>query len=88
MSIEVISPRREEIPDEIEPDNYLNVAYGVLSWLLTKDHKRIAILYLLSVTVMFFVGGFAISIARLNLLTPEGRWSVPTPTTGSSRCTA
>ena len=42
------------------------------SWLLTKDHKRIAILYLISVTVMFFIGGFAISIARLNLMTPEG----------------
>ena len=26
--------------------NYLNVAYGVKSWLLTSDHKRIALLYL------------------------------------------
>ncbi|HEV7221384.1 MAG TPA: cbb3-type cytochrome c oxidase subunit I, partial [Pirellulales bacterium] len=52
--------------------NYLNVARGATSWLLTKDHKRIALLYLISVTVMFFIGGFAIGIARLNLLTPEG----------------
>src|SRR3954471_21454769 len=52
--------------------NYLNVSYGVLSWLLTKDHKRIAILYLISVTVMFFLGGLAITIARLNLMSPEG----------------
>ena len=29
-------------------------------------------LYLITVTVMFFIGGFAISIVRLNLLTPEG----------------
>ncbi len=72
MSIEVLPDRRDQVPDDVEPDNYLNVAYGALSWLLTKDHKRIAILYLLSVTVMFFVGGFAISVARLNLLTPEG----------------
>ena len=43
-----------------------------MSWLLTKDHKRIGILYLTSVTVMFFIGGFAIAVARLNLLTPEG----------------
>ncbi len=39
---------------------------------LTKDHKRIAILYLLTVTVMFFIGGLAITIVRLNLMTPEG----------------
>jgi len=26
--------------------NYLNADYGIKSWLLTTDHKRIAILYL------------------------------------------
>ena len=36
--------------------NYLNAAYGVKSWLLTKDHKRIALLYLASVTLFFVVG--------------------------------
>ncbi len=54
------------------PETYINVSQGMLSWLLTKDHKRIAVLYLISITVMFFIGGFAISVARLNLLTPEG----------------
>jgi len=50
--------------------NYLNVNYGIKSWLLTVDHKRIAILYLASVTVMFMLGGvFALAI-RLELLTP------------------
>ena len=39
---------------------------------MTKDHKRIAILYLITVTVMFFIGGLAITIVRLNLMTPEG----------------
>src|SRR5207244_9164797 len=53
-------------------ENYLTVAHGVASWLLTKDHKRIAILYLITVTLMFFVGGLAITIVRLNLMTPEG----------------
>ncbi len=52
--------------------NYLNVAYGIKSWLLTKDHKRIALLYLASVTFFFFLGGaFAVAI-RLELLTPPG----------------
>jgi cytochrome c oxidase subunit 1 len=28
-------------------EHYLNVNYGIRSWLLTVDHKRIALLYLL-----------------------------------------
>jgi cytochrome c oxidase subunit 1 len=52
--------------------NYLNANYGIKSWLLTIDHKRIAILYLLSVTAFFFIGSlFAIGI-RMELLTPAG----------------
>jgi cytochrome c oxidase subunit 1 len=57
---------------EAPRETYLNVAYGLVSWLLTKDHKRIAILYLLTVTLMFFIGGVAITIVRLNLMTPDG----------------
>ncbi|MCA1815395.1 MAG: cbb3-type cytochrome c oxidase subunit I, partial [Acidobacteria bacterium] len=50
--------------------NYINAHYGVLSWLLTKDHKRIALLYLASISLFFALGGiYAISI-RLELLTP------------------
>jgi cytochrome c oxidase subunit I len=59
----------------IEPEktrNYLNVDYGAFSWLLTKDHKRIAILYLFSVTLFFIVGGFFATMMRVELLTPEG----------------
>jgi len=52
--------------------DYLNVDYGVRSWLLTTDHKRIALLYLIAITVMFALGGlFALGI-RLELLTPPG----------------
>jgi len=50
---------------------YLNVDYALRSWLLTTDHKRIAILYLVSITLMFFVGGAAATVMRLNLLTPN-----------------
>jgi cytochrome c oxidase subunit I len=52
--------------------NYLNVDYGALSWLLTKDHKRIGILYMVSISVMFILGGFFAMMMRLELLTPEG----------------
>ena len=31
-----------------ERESYLNAGYGIKSWLLTRDHKRIALLYLLS----------------------------------------
>jgi len=52
--------------------HYLNVNYGIKSWLLTTDHKRIALLYLLSITFFFFVGGFFATLIRLELLTPKG----------------
>jgi cytochrome c oxidase subunit I len=37
--------------------SYLDAPYGVAAWLLTKDHKRIAMLYLISITFFFAVGG-------------------------------
>ncbi|HEX9368065.1 MAG TPA: cbb3-type cytochrome c oxidase subunit I, partial [Vicinamibacterales bacterium] len=52
------------------PLNYLNNGHTLGSWLLTKDHKRIALLYLLSITVFFFLGGFFALMIRLELLTP------------------
>jgi cytochrome c oxidase subunit 1 len=52
--------------------NYLNNGHTLKSWLLTTDHKRIAILYLISVTFFFFLGGFFAMLIRLELLTPQG----------------
>ncbi|HUU36362.1 MAG TPA: cbb3-type cytochrome c oxidase subunit I, partial [Vicinamibacterales bacterium] len=52
--------------------NYLSNGHTLKSWLLTKDHKRIAILYLISISAFFFLGGlFAVGI-RLELSTPQG----------------
>src|SRR5438045_1008152 len=62
----------EYIAPPISRDTYLNVSHKVKSWLLTIDHKRIAILYLISITVFFFVGGFFATMIRLELLTPKG----------------
>ena len=53
-------------------EHYLNVNYGLKSWLLTTDHKRIAWLYLVSVTFFFFIGGLFATLIRLELLTPQG----------------
>jgi cytochrome c oxidase subunit I len=52
--------------------NYLNEENGILSWLFTTDHKRIALLYTFSITVLFFVGGAFALVMRLQLLTPNG----------------
>ncbi len=52
--------------------NYLNVRYGIKSWLLTLDHKRIGILYLVTTTAFFMVGGVFATLIRLELLTPGG----------------
>ena len=59
-------------PPAFEPENYLNAEYGVKSWLLTTDHKRIALLYMVSITAMFILGGFFAMLIRLELLTPQG----------------
>ena len=57
---------------KIPERHYLNNGHGLKSWLLTKDHKRIAIMYLISISVMFLLGGlFAMGI-RLELATPQG----------------
>src|SRR5580692_335517 len=52
--------------------NYITNDYHVWSWLFTRDHKRIALMYLIAITGFFFIGGMAALIMRLNLLTPEG----------------
>ncbi len=53
-------------------DNYITADYGIKSWLLTVDHKRIALLYLISITFFFFVGGAFAVLMRLELATPGG----------------
>src|ERR1700684_2865455 len=60
------------VAQPVERENYLNKEYGALSWLFTTDHKRIALLYLASITFFFFIGGFFALLIRLELLTPVG----------------
>ncbi len=55
--------------------NYLTEKQGILSWLFSTDHKRIAILYTFSITVFFFLGGFFALMMRLELLSPTS-WLV------------
>lgn len=64
----ITSPDTATLPSK----SYLNSEYGLKSWLLTQDHKRIALLYLFATTFFFVIGGVAASLIRLELLTPAG----------------
>ena len=64
-----ISERPIPIQEEV---NYLNVEHTISSWLLTGDHKRIAMLYLISTTFFFFLGSVAAGLVRFELTSPAG----------------
>jgi cytochrome c oxidase subunit 1 len=64
-------------PGEIQPQpreeqTYLNAEHTIKSWLLTHDHKRIAILYLVSTAFYFLLGGIAAGLIRYELTSPVG----------------
>ena len=54
------------------PKDYLHITHTVKSWLLSTDHKRIGILYLISITFFFFIGAVAAGLLRLSLVVPDG----------------
>jgi len=69
----VAVPKHEDVPVlEIPSQNYLNDGYSIRSWLLTLDHKRIAILYMVAVAIFFLMGAAFALMIRLELLTPAG----------------
>ena len=67
-------PARELTPDEDRKRvNYLNNAYGIFSWLLTVDHKRIGMMYLVTASMFLHVRrprGLAGAVT--NLISPTG----------------
>jgi len=63
-----MSSERPALPKE----HYLSSGWDLKSWLLTTDHKRIGILYLVSITLMFALGSFYAALVRWNLLVPDG----------------
>jgi cytochrome c oxidase subunit 1 len=50
--------------------NYLEVKRGIMSWLVTLDHKRIGIMYLIAVLIGFVAAGILALVVRLELMTP------------------
>lgn len=55
---------------ESDEENYLSVKRGFMSWVYTLDHKRIGILYLVSILTFFLVGGIFAMFIRIEHLTP------------------
>ena len=62
----------EPVTSSRTPKNYLNEERTLLSWLFTTDHKRIGILYLLSLLVYFAIAAIAAAMMRIELITPQG----------------
>ncbi|KPC50159.1 cytochrome c oxidase subunit I [Amantichitinum ursilacus] len=52
--------------------SYLTEGPTLRQWLTTTDHKKVAILYAIAITLFFFIGGAAAVIIRLELATPQG----------------
>ena len=51
---------------EHKKQNYLNHPKGLMSWILTLDHKRIGLMYLFSGILFFFLGGLlALSLIHI-----------------------
>jgi cytochrome c oxidase subunit 1 len=68
MAADETLPSRAAAPSR---PTYLNTDTTITSWLATTDHKRIALLYLGTVTVMLFLGGVFAMVLRLEHLGPE-----------------
>ena len=57
-------------PSEPAGVNYLNCTSGIMSWLGTLDHKRIGVMYLVSVLTSFFLAGMLGLVVRTELILP------------------
>src|SRR6266851_4561251 len=64
-------------PIHIEQANYLEGG-GIVGWLTTIDHKRIAILYGMSALVFMMVGGIEAMFIRAQLIVPNNTLLSPT----------
>ena len=69
----------DALPQKQEPSpakSYL-AEHTVASWLFSTDHKRIAILYAVAITIFFFIGGLAATLIRIQLFTPNADFVSP-----------
>ncbi len=67
---DVVSTSHSMAGGEPAAANYLKAERGFKSWMFTLDHKRIGVMYLWSVMLMFLLGGLFAMLVRLEMLTP------------------
>lgn len=68
--VEPLSPEAVPTGPRLPERSYLNEAVSLRSWLLTHDHKRIGVMFLVSVCIAFLLGGIFAMALRIELLTP------------------
>jgi cytochrome c oxidase subunit 1 len=61
----------EHAASEVPAPDYLTADSGLWSWLNTRDHKRIGLMFYGAVVLMFLFGGLFALALRTELLTPE-----------------
>jgi cytochrome c oxidase subunit 1 len=59
-------------------ETYINAKKGIKSWLVTVDHKRIGVMYLVTILTFFLIGGLLALGIRAELFTPEGNLEADT----------
>ncbi|MBM3328345.1 MAG: cytochrome c oxidase subunit I [Calditrichaeota bacterium] len=72
-SLDVMN-RMDEMDSRARPNYIEDGGKGLLSWLTTLDHKRIGVLYLISISIAFFLGGLFALLIRLELWRPGGQF--------------
>jgi cytochrome c oxidase subunit 1 len=70
MSTETTPTTAEPQDASHENVNYLNHETSVWSWLSTKDHKRIGIMYCIALALVFLVAGLLAVAVRTELIAP------------------
>jgi len=63
-------------PQSLPKTHYWNATKGWKSWAFTVDHKRIGMMYLISILTAFLLGGTFAILVRLQLVTPGGALGV------------
>ncbi len=63
---------RVEPHAEAAAESYLEHGRGPRSWLLTLDHKRIGVMYLVAIVACLLLGGVFAMVLRMNLWRPAG----------------
>lgn len=58
-------PQYGPVPDS---ENYIKSSKGLMTWIVTLDHKRIGMMYLISVLLAFLGGGIMALLVRTELL--------------------